>query len=342
MPGHSEQTTGVGDRGVKTCALPPRGTHRSAESVVAEQFRECGGERGRVARLDEPPGHAVLYDFGQSRGPCGDDRQPGRHGLDDDDAERFLHARMAEAVRSGILARELHLVDTAEKIDATGDPEDIGEPAESGELRPIADDSDPGVGQPPGQQWNRPEQVGCALARVLTTHREDRGLSVGRTGSVEQRFAAVGPEHRFRYDGDVFGNDAVPARGDSRGVATRYHDEPGPPGVRPLEGGRQPALQDRRTSLMIGLIRGDALQEYDEGSFRTQGESIQIHADHEIEGMEVALPQPEVEGDPVDETLPTASGSRQPIDAVAERLQAARESENGRRCASAVLRLPRP
>src|SRR5215211_4547078 len=85
-----EDRFGDGGPGEALGAFAGVGTEAVTEGRIGEDAGEVVGEEAGVADGGEEAGRAVLDGEGETAGAGGDDRASAGHGLDGDEAERFV------------------------------------------------------------------------------------------------------------------------------------------------------------------------------------------------------------------------------------------------------------
>src|SRR3989442_1376658 len=152
------------------------------QAFVADEPLERRRDRVGLLRLHEQAGDVPLDDALVAMYVAGHDWQARGHGLEQDDAERFLSGRRrAEDVRGLVEARLVAVVDAARE-EHVGDAFPADEPPHVPELRPPVADDEAGVRMLLLELRIGAQEVHRALARLEPADEEDVDLAVAVLG----------------------------------------------------------------------------------------------------------------------------------------------------------------
>src|SRR3989442_2369191 len=157
-------------------------TEPPPQAFVADEPLERRRDRVGLLRLHEQAGDVPLDDALVAMYVAGHDWQARGHGLEQDDAERFLSGRRrAEDVRGLVEARLVAVVDAARE-EHVGDAFPADEPPHVAELRPPVADDEARIRMLLLELRVGAQEVHRALAWLEPADEEDVGLAVAVLG----------------------------------------------------------------------------------------------------------------------------------------------------------------
>ncbi len=223
---------------------PCSGAERGAPRGVADEPGQRGGERRGVVDRHEHAVDAILDQLHDARDPRRDDRQAGRHRLEDGERRALVARREHGDVRRG--EQRGDVLASPEQAHAPAQPEALGLGRERGCERAVAGDREHAL----GQERERVEQHVEALLGREAREREQERRAFGQPerGARDGRRALQPVDaHRVLDDVHPVGRQVEPGR--DHGREGGGHGDPDVRRAEAADQARRPRLVERDAEL---------------------------------------------------------------------------------------------